>query len=226
MTRATTLSPLSEDLSLSYRLYPAEGPAKGLLLLLHGVGGNEVSMAGLAPLIPTGFAVALVRSPLSSGPNAFRAFTVNFTPEGPKINAEEAEQSRQRLVRFVAELQAQVGVAPERTLIAGFSQGGIMASGLGLTSPTSVAGFAILSGRILPEFFPLIAPAERLGHLRALILHGEGDDVLPIHWAEKSAQLMRDHAIPFEMSRFDAGHEITSDIARTFAAWVSSFAWA
>lgn len=48
MNAAFTLPPLIDDLSLSYRLRLAEGPAQGLVVLLHGVGSNEVSMTGLA----------------------------------------------------------------------------------------------------------------------------------------------------------------------------------
>lgn len=220
MTETPLHLPLIEDLTLSYRMRAAQGEAQGLIVLLHGVGGNERSMAGLAALLPKRYCVVLVRSPIQMGPDAFCAFPVNFTPNGPVIDLAVAEASRRQLIRFVAELQARTGLSAHQTLVAGFSQGGIMSASLALTSPESLAGFGILSGRILPEIADLIAPAEALAKLEALILHGELDSTLPITWAERSSGLLRDLGVPFEVHRYPARHEITQAMADDFIGWV------
>jgi phospholipase/carboxylesterase len=224
MTRPQSLPDLVTDLSLPYRLYPTNGTPQGLILLLHGVGSNETSLAGLVPHLPEDHSIALVRSPYPMGPNAFRAFAVNFTPQGPTIDKAEAEASRLTLTRFVGELQQRIGVAPEHTLIAGFSQGGIMSAGLALTQPELVAGFAILSGRILPEIEPLIPAQEKLRHLKALILHGEADGTLPVTWADRSAELLKAHQVPFSLHKFQARHEITGEMVGAFVEWVKDCA--
>ena len=41
-----------EDLPLTFRLRTTKGAAKGLVILLHGVGSNENSMAFLARSLP------------------------------------------------------------------------------------------------------------------------------------------------------------------------------
>ncbi len=215
------LPPLVTDLSLPYRLRPARGNASGLVLLMHGVGSNETSLAGFLGLIPDDIAVALVRFPIEMAPGAYSAFSVNFTASGPVIDADAAENSRRLLASFVGELQARTGLAPSRTLVAGFSQGGIMSAGLGLTRPDIVAGFAILSGRILPEIAPLIAAPAQLGTLDALILHGDQDDRLPVMWAERSASLLQELGVRFEQRRYMARHEITPAMAQDFVAWVT-----
>lgn len=222
MNTALTLPPLVEDLSLPYRLRPAQGQAQGLLLLLHGVGGNEASLAGLAALVPAAISVALVRSPLPMGASGFAAFAVNFTADGPVIDAAAAEASRLKLVRFVEEIQQRTGLPADRTLIAGFSQGGIMSASLALTSPESVAGFGIISGRILSEITPLIAAPARLAHLQALILHGEHDNTLPLAWAERSAELLQSLGLAFQARHYPARHEISEAMAADFVAWVKS----
>ena len=66
----------------------------------------------------------------------------------------------------------------------------LASAGLALTRPDCVAGFGLLSGRILPEIGPLIAPAAALARLHGLIIHGDGDDRLPVHFAEQSAALL------------------------------------
>lgn len=221
MNTPLQLPPLIQDLSLSYRLREAAGPAAGLVVLMHGVGSNETSLAGFLSLLPDDVAVALVRSPFEAGPSAYRAFTVSFTANGPAIDAAAAETSRRMIVQFIGELQARTGIAPAHTLVAGFSQGGIMSAGLALTRPDTVAGFAILSGRILPEIGPLIASHDALAHLHALITHGEYDDVLPVAWAERSAELLQQLDVRFEQKRYAARHEITAEMAADFVAWVA-----
>jgi len=72
---------------------------------------------------------------------------VNFTAAGPVIVETEAEQSRQTLLRFVEQLQSVYSIAPRKTVIAGFSQGGILSASVALSAPDLTAGFAVLSGR-------------------------------------------------------------------------------
>jgi len=215
------LPPLVDDLSLVYRLCPARGRQSALAVLLHGVGANEGSLAGLVPLLPDHVATALVRSPFAMGPNAFSAFAVSFTASGPVIDADQAEASRLRLAAFVGELQARTGIAPARTVVAGFSQGGIMSAGLALTWPQAVAGFGLMSGRILKEIGPHIAPAAALAGVEGLILHGDFDDRLPAAFADQSAALLESLGVRFTQKRYPAGHEITRDSALDFAAWVA-----
>lgn len=216
----TEFSPLIEDLTLSYRYRAGAEKPCGLIVLMHGVGSNEESMLGLASFIPENYSVALVQSPLAIGPGAYAAFAVNFTARGPVIDAHAAEDSRQKLVRFIAELQSRYEIPPERTVIGGFSQGGIMSASLALTEPHCVRGFAILSGRILPEIEPMIASHDALKHLSALVVHGNADDRLPFFWAERSVGTLGELGIQLRSHAYPMGHEITREVAADFASWV------
>lgn len=217
----TEFSQLIEDLPLAYRYRPGnEEEPSGLIVLMHGVGSNEESLLGWASYIPENYSVALVRSPLCMGPGAYSAFAVNFTTSGPVIDVSAAEDSRQRLVGFIAELQRRYEIHPMRTLISGFSQGGIMSASLALTVPSSVRGFAILSGRILTEIEALIASKDALKHLAALVVHGTADDRLPFFWAERSVAKLGELGIEFQSLVYPMGHEITREVAADFANWV------
>lgn len=196
------LSPLRIDplSGLGFRmLEPAPAHQRSLLVLLHGVGGNETNLAELAAMLPTDSLVLLARGPLTFGPEQYAWFRVNFTPAGPLIVAAEAEECRKALVQFIDSQQQLHGISPVHTVVGGFSQGGILSASVGLTAPERVTGFAVLSGRILPELEPIIAKRDCLARLQALIAHGIDDDKLPVNWAQRAHQWLDKLGVLHEM---------------------------
>ena len=193
-----------------------------LLVLLHGVGGNETNLADIAARVAPDTLVVLARSRLTLGPGQFAWFRVTFTAAGPQIVASEADESRLLLISFIQNLQALHGIDPERTVVAGFSQGGILSASVSLTSPETVQGFAVLAGRILPELEPHLAAPERLRGLRALISHGRDDDKLPVSWAERAHAWLDQLEIPNELRLYPGRHGISEPMANDFASWAGA----
>ncbi len=209
------------DFELAFRLHqPAPAAPQACVILLHGVGGSEMNLAGLAAGLGRDTLVVLPRGPLEFAPGQFGWFRVAFTASGPRIEAAEAEASRLALIRFVRQLQSVYGVTPKNTVIAGFSQGGILSASVGLSAPESVAGFGVLSGRILPELAPHIAEASRLAHLQGFIGHGEHDTKLPVAWAQRSDQLLTDLGVPHQTHLYPIDHGISAEMQADFLAWV------
>ena len=218
-----SIGPLTRDdvSGLSYRLrLPLPAAPTALVILLHGVGSNETDLAELVGPIAADAVVALGRGPLALGPSQFAWFHVNFTSSGPVIEAGEAETSRHALTALVQNLQALYSIAAAKTVIAGFSQGGIMSAGVGLSAPERVAGFGVLSGRILPELAPHIAAAGRLAHLRAFVAHGEHDGVLPISWAHRSDQWLSELGVEHVLRLYPIAHTISPAEHAEFVAWL------
>ena len=209
---------------LTYEL-SAQGPPEALLVLLHGVGGNETQLEGLALRQDRRILTVRPRAPLVLGPVHFGWFEVAFGPQVPAINALQAETSRQQLARLVAGLQTEHGIGPARTVVAGFSQGGIMSAGLGLTRPELLAGFGLLSGRILPEIAPQLADRAALTGLSAFVSHGLQDTKLPPTWADRADAWLEELGVRFRSERYPAGHELTSGMARDFTTWLNETLW-
>ncbi|MGY4494486.1 alpha/beta hydrolase [Pseudomonas sp. TE3610] len=189
---------------------------KGRLLLLHGVGSNEANLAALAEALPEDLEVLLLRGPLQVGPQGFAWYQVTFTGNGPSFNEEQAEASRLLLQRFIQALP------PLPTVIAGFSQGGIMSSSVGVTEPELVKGFALLSGRMLREIAPKIAPPVRLEHVNAFIAHGHRDNVLPVEWAQEADAWLERIGVKHETHLYNMGHEIIGEEMADFAQWLDT----
>jgi len=206
--------------SFAFRLLePAPETPRRLLLLLHGVGGVETQLADLGARVQDDTLVVLPLGQRSIADGRFGWFRVGFTDAGPEIVEEEAEESRLKLLEFVGQLQQRHGIEPRDTTIAGFSQGGIMSASVALTAPETVAGFAVLCGRILPEIEPLLGGRDALARLRALVVHGRHDDKLAVDWAHRADAWLERLGVPHALRLHDAGHELTPAMARDFLDW-------
>jgi phospholipase/carboxylesterase len=145
-------------------------------------------MARLVGAFDPRFIVIAARSPIELGQNAYGWFHARFTPQGPQIDAAEAEAAWKHIASFIDELVAEYDADPARVFIAGFSQGGIMALATMLTAPEKLAGVACMSGRLLPEVLPHAAPPERLRDKPVLIVHGTRDERLGLDLRPEGAR--------------------------------------
>lgn len=204
---------------LSYRQLGGSRAPSACVVLLHGVGGDELNLASLGEALANDALVVLPRGPLNLGPGQYGWFQVAFTASGPVIDEAQADSSRQLVTRFVTQLQAAHGIAPARTLIAGFSQGGIISASVALSAPESVAGFGILSGRILPELRSQLASRERLAHLQAFVGHGLQDNKLPVTWAERSDQWLEELGVAHVTRLHPGGHAVSGPVQADFVSW-------
>jgi phospholipase/carboxylesterase len=221
-----SIGPLQQSAAfeLAFRIrQPPPAKPKACLVLLHGVGGSEMNLADLADAIDPDTLVVLPRGRLEFAPGQFGWFRVAFTASGPSIVESEAEQSRQAIIRFVEQVQLAHQIAPEHTVIAGFSQGGILSASVALSAPERVAGFGLLSGRILPELEPHIADKERLAELRGFIGHGQYDSKLPVTWAQKSDQWLDKLGVSHKTHLYPIDHGISVTMQADFIDWLQGF---
>lgn len=195
---------------------------RALVVLLHGVGGDEHQLDALAARLPSDALVVLPRGHRSISGGKWGWYRVGFTADGPQPVVDELHEARERLADFLAQLQQHHAVAADRTWVGGFSQGGILSAAVALTVPDRVAGFAMLSGRLLPEIEPLLAPGERLRRLEALIVHGTDDEVLPVQGARDAADRLAELGVRHELRIHDGRHRIGSAMADDAVRWLSS----
>lgn len=217
---AASLSSLRTDASLAFRTAGAMPAApQRLLLLSHGVGGNETHLAALAQRAGDDTLVVLPRAPIELAAEQYAWFPVEFGPQGPSPDLAAAERSRQRLAGFIAELQDRYRVSPSKTVAAGFSQGGIMSASVGLTRPDLVQGFGVLAGRILPQLQPLLAERAALVRIEAFIGHGRDDTKLGVDWAHRADAWLSELGVAHETRLYPGGHGIAPSMQDDFFAW-------
>lgn len=211
-------------LGLAHRIrIPLAGDARGApcLLLLHGVGSNEVHLADFARRLDPRLTIILVRAPLEMGAARFGWFQVRFAPAGPVIDAAQAEAARTGLIALIDGLYGTYGIDRRRVWIAGFSQGGIMSASVALTAPERIAGFGLMSGRVLPEIAPIIAPPAALRHVKGFVSHGLDDDKLGIHFARDAQSLISRLGLSLHYREYPAGHVLSNEMQQDFSDWIA-----
>lgn len=195
-------------------------PAPPLLLLLHGVGSHEGDLMGLAAALDPRFYVVSARAPITLAPGAYAWFHVEFAPTGPVINPQEAEASRITLLRFIDEVVQHYGVDPTQIYLLGFSQGAIISLSLALTEPKRLAGVVAMSGRVLPEVLPRMAPPEAMAGLPILVVHGTADPVLGIEYGRAARDRLSVLPVALTYREYPMGHQVTEESLAGVVAWL------
>ena len=212
------------DLSLPYlHRAPSSADEPWLLVLMHGVGSNEQDLFSLAPQIPDRFHVLSLRAPFRMGPGAHAWFDFSIEPGGERsINEVQEAESRALVAQAVQSAAEQLGIPPERVVVGGFSQGGIMALSLLLTKPALMQAAMVWHSRLLQQVVPLTAPADALRGKQLWLSHGTHDNVIPLAHAQAIAHHMAPLPVTVSYHEFPSAHEIRpSELAAT-VAWLES----
>ncbi|WP_213993109.1 prolyl oligopeptidase family serine peptidase [Sodalis sp. dw_96] len=164
---------------------------QSLVIFLHGVGSNGDDLAPLGDvwrqsLPETRFAAPNAPMPFDMGPG-YQWFSVNGVTQDNR--AQRIAAARAAFDQQVARLMAEQGMAdhPERVVLAGFSQGSIMALDAVASGRWPFAGVVAFSGR-LSSPMPLI-PAVGTP---VLLIHGADDQVIPSWETERAGVTLQE----------------------------------
>lgn len=193
-----------------------------ILILLHGVGSNEEDLFSLSNQLPPKFLVISARAPFTISPGSYKWYDADFSQNPPRINPAQAESSRVELIQFIDQLGTKFSFDQKQVFLCGFSQGAIMSWSVALTSPDKVKGIIALSGRILEEIKPQMAPKESFKSLETLIIHGTEDHVLPVSNGRAAKKLMEETGIKCSYHELPLGHTINQETLRLMNDWLVS----
>ena len=201
---------------------PAAGEAEGLLVLHHGRGTDERDLLVLGDELDPARRLHVVtpRAPLTlTGSPGYHWYVVPRVgyPDPPTFHAAFAA-----LAEFHDGLWERTGIAPERTVLGGFSMGTVMSYALALAGERPApAGILAFSG-----FVPTVAGWQpdlggRPG-LRAFIAHGRRDPVIDIGFARAARQLLQDGGLDVDYHESDAGHNIDPSHIPPAIGWLDA----
>jgi len=199
------------------------------LIMLHGLGGSAMDGLSLVKRagIPDGVRVIAPSAPLR-GPHGGRAW---WTFDLDAFDAAKARgdldaiarnvpvglaDSRKRVVDLVTALR---GSHSGPIVLAGFSQGAMLAADVALESDMPLSGLVLLSGMIVEENAWQERSAARRG-LRVLVSHGRSDQVIPFAAGERLRSLLESKGLDVRWHPFDGGHRAQVELIQEAMGWL------
>ena len=126
----------------------------------------------------------------------------------------------QILVEALIAQERSRGIAAERIVLAGFSQGCAMTLQTGLRHPEKLAGLLGLSG-----YLPLSASVAVERHAAnrdtpIFLAHGRSDPIVPINRAEQSSELLRTLGYEVEWHEYPMEHTVCEEELNDISTWL------
>jgi phospholipase/carboxylesterase len=177
-------------------------------LLHHGRGTDENDLLGLADVLDPQRRLHVVtpRGPLTiPGWPGYHWYAV------PRVGYPDPDTFRVaygELASFHDELWERTGIAPEETVLGGFSMGSVMSYSLGLAGERPApAGILAFSG-----FVPIVEgwQPEFAGRLetRVFIAHGRRDPIMDVTFARRAREILEAGGLEVAYHESDAAHQI------------------
>jgi phospholipase/carboxylesterase len=198
-----------------------EGPFP-TIFTLHGWGASAHDLLGLAQYLHGGQALVLCpQGPVTfeAGPGQVGYGWFPITGGGPMDPAEFAK-GRDRLATFVDEAFERFPIDPRKTVVMGFSQGGVMAFDLVLRNPDRFAGLAALSSWLPNDLANTIPDSEAFAQLPVLVQHGTSDPMIPIERGQETRQRLTQMGVDLSYREYEMQHEVRPESLRDLVTWL------
>jgi phospholipase/carboxylesterase len=202
-----------EDLSLRYVLNVPSGRPYGdempMVIVMHGRGADAFDLADIADMIDTedGCRFVFPNAPKAFEPSRGMTFGWSWFDGWPPQGSSFAE-SRELMLGFLREITKRFPTPDGKVILAGFSQGALMALDVGFRTETALCGIIAMSGAIFEQDLPdLKARKEQ----KVLLIHGTGDDVIPVLAARRTRRVLEDHGLKPAYHEFPMGHHVTPE---------------
>ena len=206
---------------------------KGTVIWMHGLGADcwdfvsIVKELGLSPDLPLRFIFPQAPTRPISINNGQRMpgwydITMADLQDGPARKADEAGvRESQAFINELIAREATRGIASDKIVVAGFSQGGAIALQTGLRHPQPLAGVMALS-----TYLPLensLATERTLANANIPILmaHGTQDPLVPVTLARASRFKIEAQGYKVEWREFPMQHSVCMEEVQDIGEWLA-----
>ena len=190
--------------------------ANASIIWLHGLGADGYDFEPIASALQLpGVRFILPHAPyrpvsINNG-YEMRAWYDIYGLDADSPQDEAGIRQSQREIEALIEAEKARGIAAERIVLAGFSQGGAIALHTALRQPEPLAGALVLSSwlpmknRLQDE----IHMANR--QLPIFMAHGNLDTIVPLQTAKASAQLLTASGYPLTWHEYPMAHSVSDE---------------
>jgi phospholipase/carboxylesterase len=189
-----------------------------LVLALHGRGDRPRVPGGPFMGLPVPVRIVVPRAPLTLG-GGYAWLPLSVVEGKPGVLAAFLDTMGERLADLIDEVRA-VRPSTGRTIVTGFSQGGLLAFALAVHHPRSVGWAFPVAGWLPPALVPgVLEHATTYPVIRAM--HGTDDEIMPIEPTREAVGKLAALGIDAEIVEFPGvGHETTAGMNELFHAWL------
>ena len=207
-------------------LIEPDGEPSGAVIWLHGLGADGHDFEPIVPMLALSAAVRFVfphapeRAVAINGGMQMRAW-YDIDPRAPLAGTEDIQASAAQVEELVQAEEAR-GMARSRIVLAGFSQGGVIALHLGLRSSERFAGIMALSTYVHDH--------EHIGEevsfasidVPILMAHGQMDPMIPIARAITSRESLTNLGYNVDWRVYGMGHQVCPEEIADISAWLDA----
>ncbi len=217
----TGLGARSEVSLLSFHERPAAGAAEGLLVLHHGRGADEHDLLTLADVLDPTRRLHVVTPRAPRELPGLPGYHWYLVPRVGYPDPDSFDAARAALGELHDELWQATGIAPERTVLGGFSMGAVMSYAMAFSAGRPApAGVLALSGFIptIEGWRPELASRAAV---RVFVAHGRQDRVIDVGFARVAAEQLRRAGLTVEYHESDAAHHIDPRELPAAGSWLA-----
>ncbi|MFQ5748846.1 MAG: alpha/beta hydrolase [Planctomycetota bacterium] len=203
-------------------------PARHSVVWLHGLGADGHDFEPIVPLLGLKEDLA-VRFVFPTAPSIPVSINMGFRMPAwydilepdldRRIDMEGVRRSEER-IRQLLEREKARGVLAERIVLAGFSQGGVLALHLGLRHPETLAGILGLSCYLIDRDS---LGTEDLGANRntpVFLAHGTFDPMVPVSHGEQARRTLEARGYPAEWHTYPMEHQVCPEEIKAMGSWL------
>ena len=204
-----------------------EDRALASVIWLHGLGADGYDFLPIVPELGVDdlsirfvFPHAPIRAVTINNGNRMRAWYDILSLTRPAEEDAAGIRSSAMLVQDFLRVERERGLAEDRIVLAGFSQGGAIALHTGLRHAHPLAGILALS-TYLPLWDSLsVERTEANQHTPILMCHGLQDPVVPLALGEASRDHLRSLGYAVKWHDYPMEHQVCVDEIHTISDWL------
>lgn len=203
-------------------------PADASVILLHGLGADGHDFESLVPelRLPASTAVrwvfphAPVRPVTINGGYRMRAWYDILGLGRRAVQDEKGIRESAETARALVARERERGIAPDRIVLAGFSQGGAIALFAGLREAQRLGGILALS-----TYLPLANRLDAEAHpasaaVPIFMAHGTFDPVVPLALGEGSRELLASRGYDVDWRTYPMSHSVSAEEVADLRQWL------
>ncbi|HEB98917.1 MAG TPA: carboxylesterase [Thiotrichales bacterium] len=203
------------------------GAVRASVIWLHGLGADGHDFEPLVPELGLGdcgvrfvFPHAPMRPVTINGGMVMRAWYDIRLPDLMQDIDEAGIRASVAAAQGLVRREMAAGVPAARIVLAGFSQGGVIALQAGLRFGEALAGIMVLSSYlVLPEVLAAeTSPANAAAPV--FLGHGHDDPLVPLRHAEAARDWLRAQGHPVEFHAYAMPHSVCAEEIADIRAWL------